>query len=147
MWTIFSSIFSIEYTPTSTPEGKNLDQYMKLKKAVLNKGICIWDVLSNVHEKKPNLERNKRQKTNNIQSLNANDINKFLIEYPTIEAILFIGKKPQTTYLKMNKVKLESKWNVEFIVLPSSSSANSRMTKEEKVTEWKESLSAFIKDF
>jgi hypoxanthine-DNA glycosylase len=146
MWTIFSSIFSIEYIPMTAPEGNNFYQYMKLKEVVLNKGICIWDVLSNVHEKKPKLGRNKRQKMNNMQSIKANDINKFLIEHSTIEAILFIGKKPQTTYLKLNKLKLESKRSVKLIVLPSSSAANSRMTKEEKASEWKESLSAFIKD-
>ena len=160
MWTIFSCMFNIQYSPmlpstlTKLSQKGNDDiacgsheQYIQLKTKVLRSGICIWDVLSNVHDviekgTKQQQQLRKRQKT----SMTPNNINEFLLTHPTIEAILFIGKKAHSTFEKLNTCTtlLQSR-KIEMIVLPSSSKANSRMTKEEKVTIWKEHLSQFIK--
>lgn len=138
MWSVLGKIFQIEYKPIKDMEAatkKDTETYLNLKKLVLSKGICIWDVLANVHEK----GKHKRRKKNSEDI--PNDINAFLIKYPSIEMIGFIGKKAQVKFSVHGKPSIQ-----EIIMLPSSSLANSRMTIEEKVACWKSSISKFIPD-
>mmetsp|Transcript_14373 Transcript_14373/g.16321 ORF Transcript_14373/g.16321 Transcript_14373/m.16321 type:complete len:512 (-) Transcript_14373:662-2197(-) len=146
MWTVLGSIFQMNYTP-STAEEVNLEEFINLKKTVLSNGICIWDVLSNVHDKSLNggRQRKRKNRSGSTEEMKLNDIKYFLKENPTIQGLYFIGKKAHVTYVKLFKVENDySQQSRELIVLPSSSKANSRMTKEEKATAWKDAFSRFI---
>lgn len=168
MWKVLGCIHGIKYNPPkSLHDADTVDpvdngsttlesSYLELKSKVLSQGICVWDVLSNVHVKSSSMKRrsnsnnskNKRQK----ETPKPNNIHQFIHEkYPSIQAICFIGKKAHTTYLKVCKdMNIESKEEgkegegvVNLIVLPSSSGSNSRMTTEEKAMNWKEVFSKY----
>jgi hypoxanthine-DNA glycosylase len=98
------------------------------------KGICIWDVYADVHESGG--ERNKRRKK--VTKSNANDVASFLVQNPSIHKIAFIGKKAFTSFGK--EVSLSDVVDIELTTLSSSSPANSRMSVDEKSTQWKQSL-------
>ena len=136
MWIVLGKIFQMEYKPIHEIEAASkteVEQYLNLKKIVLSKGICIWDVLANVHEKGKQKRRRK-----NAEDI-PNNIDEVLKKYSSIQMIGFIGKKAE---LKYNK--LGNPTNLEMRSLPSSSVANSRMTVEEKVNVWKSAILEFI---
>ena len=143
MWKILGAIHNVKYNPRS-PEEADIERFLNLKSKVLSSGICIWDVLSNVHVKKSKQHRNhnKRHKQSK-QTPNPNDINGLLKKYKSIKAICFIGKKAHATFLELqddNDDDFKGK-NIDLIILPSSSAANSRMTNEEKASKWEEIFS------
>ena len=159
MWKVLGCIHGIQYNPPKSlhdvdtiDHGTTLESssYLELKSKVLSRGICIWDVLSNVHVKSSSStkRRNNKNKRQNEAS-RPNNIHHFIHEQnPSIQAICFIGKKAHTTYLKVCNDNLniqEGKENnvVDLIVLPSSSGSNSRMTTEEKAMNWNEVFSKY----
>jgi G:T/U-mismatch repair DNA glycosylase len=80
--------------------------------------------------------RNKRRKK--FTKSNPNDIVAFLEKNHSIQQIAFIGKKTADAF--KNTVTLPDSLSIEFITLPSSSAANSRMSIDEKAAEWKSSM-------
>ena len=131
MWIILGRMVGIEYKPIKNIEiatDNEIKTYLKLKNSILSKGICIWDVLADVHEK-PN-GRKKRQKKSK-ENL-PNDIDMFLKSNPSIQTIGFIGQKARSKF----KCSQQSS-NIDLITLPSSSPANTKLTIDGKVTYWK----------
>ena len=104
-----------------------VDSYQLNVKKTLESGICIWDVLANVHIK--GQRGNKRKKSTT---------NEFLKTHKTIRTIGFIGTKAHGEYLK--QFGKEALNGLESVVLPSSSLANSRLSIDEKVEQWKKAL-------
>ena len=94
----------------------------------LAKGICIWDVLANVHQKS---KGRKKQKPVD----QPNDIEGLLKKYPSIEMIAFIGQKAHAKYKSLQDPSCEKR--VELVTLPSSSPSNTRLSVAEKADEWK----------
>ena len=110
-----------------------VDSYQLNVKKTLESGICIWDVLANVHIKGQRGNKRKKSTTND-----PNDIPAFLKTHKTIRTIGFIGTKAHGEYLK--QFGKEALNGLESVVLPSSSLANSRLSIDEKVEQWKKAL-------
>lgn len=137
MWIVLGRMFGVDFKPIkdiSKANKEQLDSFVKLQSIVLSKGICIWDVYADVHESGG--ERNKRRKK--VTKSNANDVASFLVQNPSIHKIAFIGKKAFTSFGK--EVSLSDVVDIELTILSSSSPANSRMSVDEKSTQWKQSL-------
>lgn len=101
------------------------DSYKEKSDFLIKKNIAIWDVLESC-EGKGSLDSSiKNEKPNNFK--------KFFKEYPQIEYVFFTSKKAEEFYKKY--VGLDTK--KKFITLPSPSSANARMTLDQKIEKWK----------
>lgn len=141
MWTIFGRMFGIEYSPIQniqTATKEELETFIQLKEKVMANSICIWDVFATVHDKSKTTNRKvKRQKVAK-QGAKTNDIIEFLQKHPTIEKIIFIGKKAYASFVR--HISLPDSVPVALITVPSSSRANSKLTMDEKVIEWKKAL-------
>jgi Predicted nucleotide kinase len=146
MWTILGRIVGIDYSPiknihTATKDG--LETFIRLKDKVLAKGICIWDVYATVHEDaSTRTERSivKRQKVTQ-QGARTNDIVDFLQKHPSIQKIVFIGKKAHASFVRhFSLPDTIVQHNISMVIVPSSSPANTKMTINEKVQEWKKAL-------
>lgn len=101
------------------------DSYKEKSDFLIKKNIAIWDVLESC-EGKGSLDSSiKNEKPNNFK--------KFFKEYPQIEHIFFTSKKAEEFYKKYVGFDTKKK----FTTLPSPSSANARMTLDQKIEEWK----------
>ena len=111
-WKIMADIFNGGKLPNSFDE-----RYDMLRE----NGIALWDTLANC-------TRDGSQDTN-IQSETINDIQGFLETFPTINKIIFNGKKAASFVTPQ----------INGIVVPSSSPANT-IRYEEKLSAWKTAL-------
>ena len=137
MWIVLGRLLGLDYKPIkdiNEASKEELDSFLHLQRTALSKGICIWDVYGDVHEIGGG--RNKRRKK--FTKSNPNDIVAFLEKNHSIQQIAFIGKKTADAF--KNTVTLPDSLSIEFIALPSSSAANSRMSIDEKAAEWKSSM-------
>ena len=137
MWIVLGRSFGLDFKPIkdiNEASKDELDSFLHLQRTALSKGICIWDVFGDVHEIGGG--RNKRRKR--VSKSNPNDIVAFLEKNHSIQQIAFIGKKTADAF--KNTVTLPDSLSIEFITLPSSSAANSRMSIDEKAAEWKSSM-------
>lgn len=101
------------------------DSYKEKSDFLIKKNIAIWDVLESC-EGKGSLDSSiKNEKPNNFK--------RFFKEYPQIEHIFFTSKKAEEFYKKHVGLDIKKK----FITLPSPSSANARMTLDQKIEQWK----------
>lgn len=98
----------------------------------LEKGIGIWDVLQSC-EGEGSLD-------SNIEEEEANDFVLFFQEYPYIEYVCFTSQKAEHFYKKY--VGFDS--SHRFIILPSPSPANARMSFSEKAVEWRKVLESIL---
>lgn len=155
MWVVFGRMLGMDYKPikrkrknidgSSDDDDDNLQKYMNLQEKVLSKGICIWDVLANVHEKGGTKKR-RRKSSSSDSDQKLNDIEDFLKQHPSIEMIGFIGIKARKKFessvtncsLFANGQKLKLK------TLHSSSPANTRSTIAEKAAQWKMAMSNYV---
>ena len=118
-WKIIFNIFNNQ---------NEIVDYEGKKQLLLKNRIGLWDVL----------KHGKRQGSldKNISDEELNDFNDFLKSYPRVKSFVFNGKKSHEYFLKLKS--LDSK--IEFIILPSTSSANTWKSFDEKLAEWNISL-------
>ncbi len=142
MWIVLGRMFEIKYKPIKdfkTTTESDIETYLDLQQTVLSRGICVWDVLANVHV--PRTVGGRKEKRQKITENKPNEIEAFLRKHPSIKMIAFIGEKARKTFLCEVSNELSK---IELVTLPSSSSANSRMTVHEKVSAWKGAFSKYI---
>lgn len=98
---------------------------------LLKNKIGLWDVLS------------KAQRTGSLDSniLNEefNDFHQFFMTYPNVKILIFNGQKP-ADYFKAKNSLIQDK---EYLVLPSTSSANTTRTFDYKLKEWEAALTKY----
>lgn len=143
LWTVLGQMFNIHYQPIKhivTASETDIRAFQDLRTVVLSKGICVWDVLANVHDRKTRQRTNKRRKRNDDSV--PNDICAFLKKHPSIEIIGFIGEKAHKNYNKFPRKTAK----IELVTLPSSSPANSHLSIDNKVSAWKQQISKVISD-
>ena len=103
------------------------DDYNEKCSFLLSRKIALWDVLYSCER-----ERNADA---NITNPVPNDFKSLFNDYPGIKAVFFNGKRAETLFNRLAKNSLDG--FLFYQRLPSSSSANSRMTLDEKAKEWK----------
>jgi len=148
MWTILGKIFNIPFSPVKNVEKitpPESDNYRALVKTTLEHGICMWDVLSNVHSKQTHnkLRTGKRKATTSndttFEPPKPNDIQSLIQKYQSLSTICFIGAKAYKEFQTLFKGGEEMQ-TLELCVLPSSSPANCRISLDEKVKQWQDAI-------
>jgi nucleoside-triphosphatase len=149
MWIVLGQMFGVAYKPIQdieTANEKDLNTFLSLRDTVISRGICVWDLFANVHEKS-----GKKKKKRPRQTIEAtpNDIETFLKEHPSIQLIGFIGQKALSKYNCLRKERRPSSDYaiVELVSLPSSSPVNTRVSVDEKAAAWKGAMSKVIPEF
>jgi hypoxanthine-DNA glycosylase len=113
-WKIIFSIF-----------GEPFSMDYEIKKNILLKNeIALWDVLKACER--------EGSSDNAIVKEEPNDFNSFFNYHPSIKRIVFNGKNAEAYFTSLNNYRP----NVECIVLPSTSPANTWKTYDEKIREW-----------
>ena len=105
--------------------------YMERINFLKKNGVALWDVLENCER--------EGASDSSIRNGKPNDFKTLLRQYPTLQRIFFNGKTAEYFFKKC--ASSESAL-VQPAVLPSTSSANARMSADEKVRSWRG-----IKDF
>jgi len=106
--------------------------YDEKKELLLKNKIAIWDVLMHC-EREGSLDVN-------ISDEVPNDFKKFLSDYPSVDCVFFNGGKASKLF---DKYDLAISGKV-YKILPSTSSANTSMTFNEKATIWKDEIRKFL---
>ncbi len=115
-WKIMSELYGIE-----------LNSNEEKREFLLEKKIALWDMVKSC-SRDSSLD-------NKLQDIVVNDIEKFLKKYPNIQKIGCNGRKSYDLLLK-NFKSLKDKT----MYLPSTSSANARMSYKDKFNAYKEFL-------
>ena len=114
-WKLIFSIFNEAFS-----------QDYEIRKAILLKNnIALWDVLQACER--------EGSSDNTIIKEEANDFTSFFKKHPNIERIAFNGKNAEAYFHKYSNHKP----NIDYLVLPSTSPANTWKSFEEKLDEWK----------
>ena len=91
--------------------------------------LALWDSAKSLKR------GNKNSSDQNLKEIEANDFKQLLSEYPSIETVLFTGKKSEAIFNKAYK-----ELPVKKALLPSPSPAYAAMRFEEKLEVYKELL-------
>jgi len=114
------------------------DDYDDRLKLLKSARIALWDVYKKANRKGA-LDNNIK----NAEINNLNEILKLLQDNPSIETIVFNGKRPSKVFSIILQDKLKSLLKdrtIEFIQMPSTSGANTRKTDKALIEDWKEKL-------
>ena len=145
-WTILSKLYNcndICHLQKNEISKDKEEQLIENRKAFLKKHqIGLWDVID-----KCDIDKSK---DSSIKNPTYNDLASLKTEYPKLEHIYFSSKKAFQFYQKYLQDDLKdsaSKTWLENVVireaLPSPSSANARLTLEQKQKRWEELLGLF----
>ena len=106
--------------------------YVERVAKLTESGIALWDVLQHC-ERESSLDSDIVAETET-----PNDFVAFLAAYPHIQAIFFNGKKAEKAFRKRVLPMLPPLFlALPLTGLPSTSPANTRMTRDEKVRAWR----------
>lgn len=114
-WKIIFSIFGRPYS----------ENYQDQKKVLLDNKIALWDVLMHCER--------EGSSDNAILLEQPNNFNSFFVDHPNISSIYFNGKNANDYFNHL--IKIDSSKQIS--VLPSTSSANTWKSFEQKMSEWK----------
>ena len=103
-------------------------------------GIALWDVCR-AAERAGSSDAKIR-----MDSIEPNDFRAFLARHPRIELICFNGQPAARLFRAIVLPLLAGLRTIPQRVLDSTSPANARLTREEKLLRWHECLRPFIKD-
>lgn len=120
-WEIMGSLFEFDYTLA----------YKYRTQQLINNNIALWDVIEKCH-RQGSLDSSIVK-----ESIKVNDFRALFTEYPTIEYIFFNGGKAESEFRKRVLSSNRSLFaERHYELLPSTSPANARMTKSEKLDKW-----------
>jgi hypoxanthine-DNA glycosylase len=102
--------------------------YNNKTELLLKNKIGLWDVLTKA-ERVGSLD-------SNIHREEFNDFNKIFNEFPKLRIVIFNGKKAAEYFKGFKSIPKDK----EYYILPSTSSANTWKTFDQKWKEWKEIL-------
>ena len=117
-WRITEALFGINHTST----------YSERKRELLGRGIGLWDVLESCDR--------LGSADGKIRNPKINCLDTFLDTHSSIKAVFFNGKRPRRLVKSLMSRPLDEK-RYGLVVLPSSSSSNTRYSLTEKVEIWK----------
>lgn len=120
-WNILSLVF----------ENKKIEfkDYNEKIQCLNRHGVALWDVYSSA--------KRKGSLDTNIKDGEFNDIKKLINNYQTIKKVILNGKEAEKSFQKYLK---RENIHCDYQYVPSSSSANTKYTVEEKAKLWKEAI-------
>jgi len=120
-WKIMASMFGFD----------SLAQYEERKRILLENRIALWDVIKSC-ERKGSLDSSI-----NNETIIINDFTLFFTRYPNIRNVFFNGAKAENEYFKRVLPKLsETKFEIKYDRLPSTSPAMAQLSFNAKLLEW-----------
>ena len=105
--------------------------YKRKTDLLLKNKIGLWDVLTKANR--------TGSLDSNIHGEEFNDFEKLFIEYPKLKTIVFNGKKAADYFKGFNSIPQ----NKEYYILPSTSSANTWKTFDQKFYGWEKVLKKY----
>jgi len=127
-WEIVARHFNFDHTV----------DYEQRKAQLVSNQIAVWDVIESC-DRQGSLDSSIQS-----SSIIVNDFLNLFMSYPSISHVFFNGTKAQTEFNRNVKPELDTLLNqLELILLPSTSPANARMTRLEKLTQWSRLKLAF----
>ncbi len=111
-WFIMAEIFDFK---------QNLE-YKKRLNLLLQNGVALFDVIGSC--------KREGSLDSAIKEIEHQDFDSFFKKYPNIKCVFCNGNKAYVEFCKIYKGKME------IFKLPSTSPANARMTREEKLKAW-----------
>ena len=117
-WKMMFEIFETEFS----------EDYEIRKQLILQNKLALWDVAHSA-ERKGSMDVD-------MKNVSPNQIDELLNEYPTIEKIIFNGKKAEQLFWKY----FDKKTSIEYISLPSTSPANAQFSYERLLEIWKNAI-------
>jgi len=120
-WEIVATHFNFDHT---------LDYDQKITHLIANQ-VALWDVIGSC-ERQGSLDSSIRS-----ASIKVNNLLALFVEYPSISHIFFNGTKAKIEFYKRVLPDLSELHNkLELILLPSTSPANARISRDEKIAQW-----------
>jgi hypoxanthine-DNA glycosylase len=114
--------------------------YEERLRRLRDSGIALWDVCK-AAERAGSSDANIQ-----MDSIEPNDFRGFLDDHPRIELICFNGQPAAKLFRAIVLPQLAGLRPIPQRVLDSTSPANARLTREEKLARWRECLEPFIED-
>jgi double-stranded uracil-DNA glycosylase len=120
-WKIMGSLFGFD----------SLAPYEERQRILLENRIALWDVIKSC-ERKGSLDSSI-----NNDTIVENDFAYFFTRYPDIRNVFFNGAKAENEYFKRVFPKLsETKFEIKYDRLPSTSPAMAQLSFNAKMLEW-----------
>ncbi len=117
-WKMIFEIFETEFS----------EDYEVRKQLILQNKLALWDVAHSAYR--------KGSMDVDMKNVSPNQIDELLNEHPTIEKIIFNGKKAEQLFWKY----FDKKTSIEYISLPSTSPANAQFSYERLLKIWKNAI-------
>ncbi|MGV0968604.1 MULTISPECIES: DNA-deoxyinosine glycosylase [Empedobacter] len=117
-WKMIFEIFETEFS----------EDYEVRKQLILQNKLALWDVAHSA-DRKGSMDVD-------MKNVSPNLIDELLNEHPTIEKIIFNGKKAEQLFWKY----FDEKTSIEYISLPSTSPANAQFSYERLIEIWKNAI-------
>jgi len=130
-WQIVAGHFNFDHTA----------DYERRKDYLILNQIALWDVIESC-ERPGSLDSAIQS-----SSIKVNDFMNLFTSYPSISHVFFNGTKAKTEFNRRVKPELSTlTMELELILLPSTSPANARITRHEKITQWSKLKLAFTQE-
>ncbi len=110
------------------------DEYEDRIKQIKTKPVALWDSLKHC------VREGSLDSSIEGQSVEGNDINALIQQYPSIHAIVFNGGASEKYFRKLVLPTLSQPDELTFLKMPSTSPANAGISYEKKLTCWKQVL-------
>ncbi|MGV0965537.1 DNA-deoxyinosine glycosylase [Empedobacter falsenii] len=117
-WKMIFEIFETEFS----------EDYEVRKQLILQNKLALWDVVHSAYR--------KGSMDVDMKNVSPNQIDELLNKHPTIEKIIFNGKKAEQLFWKY----FDEKTSIEYISLPSTSPANAQFSYERLIEFWKNAI-------
>lgn len=111
--------------------GESVLRYDDKTELLLKNRIGLWDVLYRANR--------AGSLDSNIQNEELNTFEQLFKDFSKIKAIIFNGQKPANYFKGIRNIPKD----IEYYILPSTSSANTNKTFESKFQEWKEVITKY----
>mgnify|MGYP001355687660 CR=1 FL=1 len=111
--------------------GESILGYKDKIELLLKNRIGLWDVLFRANR--------AGSLDSNIYNEELNDFEQLFKDFPNIRVIIFNGQKPANYFKGLENIPKD----IEYYILTSTSSANTKKTFERKFQEWKEVITKY----
>jgi len=112
--------------------------YTERLNLLLSKHIGLWDVLASC-ERQGSLDSSIRVDTEIV-----NDFESLFDRCPSIRAVLFNGAKARQVFFKHYDSQMLADRSIQWHIMPSTSPAHARMSKQQKIHEWRSVIEQYL---
>lgn len=128
-WPLTSSLFGVDAHAS----------YAERLSSLNDRGVALWDVCGSAHR------RGSLDQRIELQTVRANDFERFFEAYPDIRLICFNGETAARLYRRLVLPGLSARAAaIPALGLPSTSPAHAALTFDQKREKWRSALASFL---